>query len=106
MIIEEGTVLILEGNYRYLLVHEIGELEGHPNKMYYFGAGVTDDEKINIDDVCFIEIEKDEQGYTAMKVEKNTELYDTLAVLESISAATDIDPTLENKIVDELEKYE
>lgn len=106
MIIEEGTVLILEEDYRYMLLHEIGELEGYPNRTYYFGAGVTKNDKINLDDVCFLEIEKDEEGYTAMKVEKGTELYETLAVLETIDSAVDIDPTQKDKIAAELEKYE
>lgn len=106
MIIEEGTVIILDDSNRYLLVHEIGEIEGYPNKNYYFAAGVTKNDKINTDDICFIEIEKEGQDIYATKVRKNTELYDILATVESISIATDADPSLKGKITEELEKLE
>lgn len=106
MIIEEGTVIMLDDNNRYLLVHEIGDIEGYPNKIYYFAAGVTINDKINTDDICFIEIEKEGQDIYATKVRKNTEIYDILATLESISIATDADPSLKEKVTDYLERLE
>lgn len=106
MIIEEGTVINLDDGNRYFLVHEIGEVEGYPNKTYYFSSGVTENDKINTNDICFIEIEKEGSNVYATKVRKNTELYDILATLESISIASDADPSTKNKITEELEKYE
>lgn len=103
MIIEEGTVITLDDNNRYFLVHEIGELDGYPNKTYYFSAGVTPDEKINTNDICYIEIEKDGNDIFATKVVKNTELHDLLITIHSITSAAEENPAIKDKITEAIE---
>lgn len=98
MIIEEGTVIILEEGFRYLLIEEIGELKEYPNKTYYFAAGITKNDKINTDDICFIEIEKDGDDIYSTKIAKDSELYETLSAYEVLTLAAIQDPTLKNEI--------
>lgn len=106
MIIEEGTVIILDDGNRYFLAHEIGEIEGYPNKMYYFASGVTENDKINTNDICFIEIERDNEGYFATKVKRNTEIYDILNSLEALSTLAEVNPMLKDAITKYIEKLE
>ncbi len=103
MIIEEETVIILDDGNQYFLAHEIGELEGYPNKTFYFSVGVTEDEKINIDDICFIQIEKENGEVFATKVPENTELFQVLITLENLAVAVEENPSIKDKITEELE---
>ncbi len=104
MIIEEETVIILDDGNQYYLAHEIGELEGFPNKTFYFSVGITEDEKINIDDVCFIQIEKENGDIYATKVPQDSEEFDILVTLETLVTAVEEDPTIKDKITEELDK--
>lgn len=105
MIIEEGTVLILANGARYYLVHEIGELEGYEGE-YYFAAGVTENEKLNIDDVIFLQIKTTENGKTAKRIEENTEIYSVLSCLEITKVLLDTIPGYRDRLITDLEKIE
>lgn len=102
MIIEEGTVIILDGGYRYYLVEEIGQLDEYPNKTYYFAAGITNNDKINTNDICFIEIEKEGKEIYATKVDENSDVYETLSAFEVLSIAVAKNPTLKDSITENL----
>lgn len=105
MIIEEGTVIILDNNARYYLVHEIGELEGYEGK-YYFAAGVTENEKLNADDIIFIKITEDEIGPLAERIKENTEIFSVLSCLEITKVLMETIPGYKDKLITELEKIE
>lgn len=105
MIIEEGTVIILDNNARYYLAHEIGELEGYEGK-YYFSVGVKENEKLNVDDIIFIKITEDEIGPLAERVKENTEIYSVLACLEITNVLMETIPGYKDKLITELEKIE
>lgn len=105
MIIEEGTVLILGNGARYYLVHEIGELEGYEGE-YYFAAGVTENEKLNVDDVIFLQIKTTENGKTAKRIEENTEIYSVLSCLEITKVLLDTIPGYRDRLITDLEKIE
>lgn len=105
MIIEEGTVLILANGARYYLVHEIGELEGYEGE-YYFAAGVTENEKLNVDDVIFLQIKTTENGKTAKRIEENTEIYSVLSCLEITKVLLDTIPGYRDRLITDLEKIE
>ena len=104
MIIEEGSVITLEGDERYFLADEIGEIDEYPGSTFYFGTGVTKENKLNSNEICFIEIEKDDKGYFATKVENGTKKYDILTTLETLSLTAISHPELKDKITKELEK--
>lgn len=105
MIIEEGTVLILGNGARYYLVHEIGELEGYEGE-YYFAIGVTENEKLNVDDIIFLQIKTTENGKTAKRIEENTEIYSVLACLEITKVLLDTIPGYRDRLITDLEKIE
>ena len=105
MIIEEGTVLILGNGARYYLVHEIGELEGYEGE-YYFAAGVTEDEKLNVDDIVFLQIRKTENGTIAKRLEENTEIYSVLSCLEITKVLIDTIPGYKDSLIKDIEKIE
>lgn len=105
MIIEEGTVLILGNGARYYLVHEIGELEGYEGE-YYFAVGVTENEKLNVDDIIFLQIKDTENGKTAKRIAENTEIYSVLACLEITKVLLDTIPGYKDRLITDLEKIE
>ncbi len=105
MIIEEGTVLILGNGARYYLAHEIGELEGYEGE-YYFAVGVTPNEKLNVDDIVFLQIKDTENGKTAKRIEKNTEIYSVLACLEITKVLIDSIPGYRDRLISDIEKIE
>ena len=100
MIIEEETTIILDNGVRYLLLEELGEIDGYPGKTYYYAAGITKNDKINTNDICFVEIEKENNEVYATKVKKDSELYEILASLEAVSLAIEENP----KLISELEQ--
>ena len=104
MIIEEGTVIVLDEGFKYFLADEIGEIEGYPNKTYYFATGVTENEKINTEDICFIEIEKDGENIYATKVAKDSELFEILSGYEVLTVTALEHPSLKNQITNEFEE--
>ena len=105
MIIEEGTVLILGNGARYYLVHEIGELEGYEGE-YYFAVGVTENEKLNIDDIVFLQIKDTENGKTAKRLAENTEIYSVLSCLEITKVLIDTIPGYKDRLIKDIEKIE
>lgn len=105
MIIEEETVLILGNGARYYLVHEIGELEGYEGE-YYFAVGVTENEKLNIDDIVFLQIKDTENGKTAKRLEENTEIYSVLSCLEITKVLMDTIPGYKDRLIKDIEKIE
>ncbi len=105
MIIEEGTVLILGNGARYYLAHEIGELEGYEGE-YYFSVGVTPNEKLNVDDIVFLQIKDTENGKTAKRIEENTEIYSVLACLEITKMLLDSIPGYRDRLISDIEKIE
>jgi hypothetical protein len=105
MIIEEGTVLILGNGARYYLIHEIGELEGYEGE-YYFAIGVTENEKVNVDDIVFLQIRQTENGPIAKRLAENTEIYSVLSCLEITKVLIDTIPGYKDKLITDLEKIE
>ena len=105
MIIEEGTVLILGNGARYYLVHEIGELEGYEGE-YYFAVGVTQNEKLNIDDIVFLQIKDTENGKTAKRLAEDTEIYSVLSCLEITKVLIDTIPGYKDRLIKDIEKIE
>lgn len=82
IVLEEGRIITLENNGKYFLATDIGELEENSGKKYFFAVGVTQDYKIDLDDIIFIETYKENENYIAEKVDENSELYATLAQLQ------------------------
>ena len=105
MIIEEGTVLILGNGARYYLAHEIGELEGYEGE-YYFAVGVTKNEKLNVDDIVFLQIKDTEKGKTAKRIEENTEIYSVLSCLEITKVLMDTIPGYKDKLIRDINRIE
>ena len=105
MIIEEGTVIILGNGARYYLAHEIGELEDFEGK-YYFSVGVLPNDKLNANDITFLQVLETDQGPTATKLEKNTELYSALTCLEVTKVLMDTVPGYKDKLISDLQKID
>ena len=105
MIIEEGSVITLGNGAEYILAHEIGELEGLEGK-YYFSVGITQNDKLNIDDITFLQIRETENGPIAKNLEKTSEIYQMLACLEITKILIESLPGYKNKLANEFKKVE
>lgn len=106
MIIEEGYVIELENNTKYYLAQEIGELEGHEGKTYFFAVGITKNKKFNSNDITFLEIEEENGEYSVSKVPEETELYQDLSCLESVMVAANSVPGFKAKLEEQLSLIE
>lgn len=105
MIIEEGSVITLGNDAEYILLHDLGEMDGYDGK-FFFSVGVTKNDKLNIDDITFLQIRNTENGPTARNLEKNTEAYAMLSCLEITSILIDSLPGYKDKFVSEFKKIE
>lgn len=105
MIIEEGSVITLGNGAEYILAHEIGELDGFEGK-YYFSVGVTQNNKLNIDDITFLQIRDTEKGPIAKNLEKNSDEYKMLACLEITKILIESLPNYKNKLANEIQRIE
>lgn len=97
--IKEGTVIILENQARYYLLHEIGKLEGYGDNIYYYAVGVTKSDKLNINDVIFLEHYQRDGKNIAKRVGQGTELYRLLSCLEATKILIDSLPGYADKLV-------
>lgn len=105
MIIEEGSVITLGNGAEYILAHEIGELDGFEGK-YYFSVGVTQNNKLNIDDITFLQIRDTENGPVAKNLEKTSQIYQMLACLEITKILIESLPSYKNKLATEFKRIE
>lgn len=105
MIIEEGSVITLGNGAEYILAHEIGELDGFEGK-YYFSVGVTPNNKLNIDDITFLQIRDTENGPVAKNLEKTSQIYQMLACLEITKILIESLPSYKNKLATEFKRIE
>lgn len=106
MVIEEGTIIKLEDDFEYLIIEDFGELSEYPGKKYYLAVGLTPDEKIKINDVIYIALEKDGEDYYISKVEEKTEIHDLLNLVDLLKDIIEEHPELEKTIYELLDKYE
>ena len=103
MIIEEGSVITLGNGAEYILVHNLGEVDGFEGK-FFFSVGVTPNEKLNVDDITFLQIRDTENGPIAKNLEKNSEIYSLLSCLEITDMLIENLPGYKDKFVNEFIK--
>lgn len=102
---EEKRVITLSNGGRYLLIHDIGELE-EPGKRYFFAMGVTPDYDLDTEDTLFLCTFKENNEDIVTKVSENSDLYKDLSVLEVISTIMDNIPGYKEQLKEEIAKLE
>lgn len=105
MIIEEGSVITLGNDAEYILAHDLGEIDGYEGK-FFFSVGVTKNNKLNIDDITFLQIRDTEEGPVAKNLEKNSEIYALLSCLEITNMLIESLPGYKDKFVSDFKRIE
>lgn len=86
---KEENVITLEDDSRYLLLHDLEEIDG---KRYFYAVGVTPDDELNMKDNLFFEV-IEENGQTLVdKVDPNSDVYKKLITIELVDASVDLIP--------------
>lgn len=103
---QEKKVITLSNNGKYLLLHDLGELDGFEGQKFFYAVVVTPDYEIDKDDFIFISTYKKNNQDIVKKVSENTDLYKTLSLLEVVSVAMDNIPGYQKQLEEELAKLE
>lgn len=98
MMLKENNVITLDSGERYLLLHELENVEG---KNYFYAIGVQDDDNLDKDDLQFFEVSIEDGEELVEVVDPETELFKTLTAIEFIDSKIDEDPSYE-KYLDEI----
>ncbi len=93
--IKENNVITIDSGERYLLLHNLEEIEG---KNYYYAIGVKDDDSLDETDVVFFEVTEEDGSEYVEKVDPTSEIYKTLTAIEYIDSRIDEDPSYEEKL--------
>lgn len=104
MILEEGTIITLEDNFEYIIVQELEKIEEYPENKYYFAAGITEDEKIKLNDLIFLRVEREEEDYFASKVDEKSEEFEFLITTTVLNAILEEHPELEEPLIAAFDK--
>lgn len=96
--LKENNVITLDSGERYLLLHELENVEG---KNYFYAIGVQDDDNLDKDDLQFFEVSIEDGEELVEVVDPETELFKTLTAIEFIDSKIDEDPSYE-KYLDEI----
>ncbi len=103
---EEKRVITLSNGGKYLLIHEIGELEENDGKRYFFAMGVTPDYDLDTEDTLFLCTFKENGEDIVTKVSESTDLYKELSMLEIVSTLMDNVSGYKEQLREEIEKLE
>ena len=103
---KEKRVITLSNGGKYLLIHDIGELDKEDGKRYFFAMGVTPDYDLDPDDTLFLCTYKENSEDIVMKVDEDTSLYHDLTVFENISAIIDNIPSYREQLKKEVTKIQ
>lgn len=104
MILEEQRLITLSNDGRYLLVNDLGEIEGEEGKRFFLAIGVTPDYDLDISDIIFLETFKENDETVVTRVNEGTELYNTLSFLEVVSTAMENIPDYKEQLAKEINR--
>lgn len=103
---QEKKVITLSNDGKYLLLHDLGEMDGFEGQKFFYAVGVTPDYELDPEDFVFLSTYKRDGQDIVKKVSENTELYKTLSLLEVVSVAMDNIPGYQKQLEEELSKME
>ena len=103
---EEKKVITLSNDGKYLLLHDLGEIDGIENERFFFAMGVTPDYDLDTEDVIFLSTYKRDSQDIVKKVSENSELYKILSYLEVVSTAMDNIPGYKKQLEEEIKKLQ
>lgn len=104
MILEEKRIITLSNDGKYLLVNDLGEIEGEEGKKFFFAIGVTPDYELDINDIIFLATFQKNGETVVTRVDEGTEIYNTLSYLEVVSTAMENIPEYKQQLIEELNK--
>lgn len=104
MILEEKRLITLSNGGRYLLVNDLGEIEGEEGKKFFFAIGVTPDYDLDINDIIFLATFQEDGETVVTRVDEGTKLYNTLSYLEVVSTAMENIPGYKEQLMEEIDK--
>lgn len=101
--IKENMIITLETGGRYLLLHEINEID---NKKYYYAVGVTEDDDINQKDTVFFEAEEENGESSVTMVDPASDIYKALTAIELFDSKVEDDPRFEARLDEFINAFE
>lgn len=104
MILEEKRLITLSNNGKYLLVNDLGEIEGEEGKRFFFAIGVTPDYDLDITDIIFLATFQENGETVVTRVDEGTELYNALSYLEVVATAIESIPEYKQQLIEEINK--
>lgn len=102
--IGEKKVITLSNGGKYLILHEIGELEENALEKYFFAMGVTPEYDLDTEDALFLCVTVENGEEVVTKVDEGSELYKSLSVLEVVSSLIDNVAGYKEQLKKEIEK--
>ena len=101
---EEKKVITLSNDGKYLLLHDLGQIEEVGNERFFFAIGVTPDYDLDTDDIIFLSTYKKNGQDIVKKVSENSEVYKMLSYLEVVTTAMENIPEYKKQLEEEIEK--
>lgn len=103
---EEKKVITLSNDGKYLLLHDLGEIDGIEGERFFFAMGVTPDYDLDTDDIIFLSTYKRNGQDIVKKVSEDSEVYKILSYLEVVTTAMDNIPGYKKQLEEEIEKLQ
>ncbi len=103
---KEKKVITLSNDGKYLLLHDLGEIDGNEGVKYFFAIGVTPDYELDTEDIIFLSTYKKDGKDIVKKVSENTNEYKLLSYLEIVSSALENIPGYKKQLEAEISKLE
>ena len=100
--IEEGNVITLDNNARYLLVKEV--IDPDTAKKYMLAVAITDEDYINYTEIAVFEATKDEDGEYVEKVNDKSQVYMNVVTAAYYDMLIEENPIVEDDILEQLEE--
>lgn len=101
---EEKKVITLSNDGKYLLLHDLGQIDGIENERFFFAIGVTPDYDLDTDDIIFLSTYKKNGQDIVKKVSENSEVYKVLSYLEVVTTAMENIPGYKKQLEEEIAK--
>jgi len=101
---KEKRIITLSNGGKYLLLHDMGELEGFEGRKFFFAIGVTPDYDLDREDVIFLSTYQLNGKDMVQRVSESSKEYQTLSLLEVVSTAMENIPNYKAQLEEELEK--
>ncbi len=92
---KEDNVITLANGGRYLLLHNLGDVDG---KNYFYAVGMSPDNEIEADDNLFFEVTENDGNTIVVKVDESSDTYKKLLTIELVDSTLENFPNFADKV--------